>query len=461
MLNKNFSVIILAAGKSIRMLSDIPKVMYKIGGKHMLQHLIDTVVYVGIKLIYIVYDNSNYDITGKININLHKVTVHWILQKELLGTGHAVQQALSVMHNDYGKILILYGDVPFVSCETLQELFLIKSKCDIGLLTATLTNPVGYGRIIRNKEGNITNILEDDDIVCNDDRKIKEINTGILITIVKDLKFWIKKLVVHRVKNEFYLTDIINIAYNMGYSIHSIQPVDNFEILGVNCKSDLIFLDRIYQKKKAQYFLSIGVVIVDPNRFDLRGALICGKDVFIDINVIIEGNVSLGNRVKIGASCILKDVVIGDDVVIYPFSIIENATIDCNSRVGPFARLRSDVKLKERSHVGNFVELKKIELGENSKVKHLSYLGDAEIGSQVNIGAGTIICNYDGIKKNRTNIKDNVFIGSNSQLVAPLTIERNAIVGAGTTVTQNVSENETVVSRIRQFSILNPKRLKK
>lgn len=463
MLYKQCSAIILAAGKGSRMLSDTPKVMHKIGGKYMLQHLVDTILKIGIQSIYIVYHDNDYSIMQKIiSIASYKVSLHWILQRELLGTGHAVRQVLSVVNNNEEEIFILNGDVPLVSCATLQKLHFIKSQCDVGLLTAMLTNPAGYGRVIRNKQGKIINIIEDDDdITCDDYQEIREVNTGILISTVGDLKCWLEKLIIHSVKNEFYLTDIVNIAHRMGCIICDTKPIDTFEIIGINSKSDLVYLDRKYQIKQAQYLLSTGVMISDPYRFDLRGTLICGKDVFIDINVIIEGHVSLGNRVKIGANCLLKDITVGDDVVIYPFSIIENTIIYCKSEIGPFARLRLSTILKEKSCVGNFVELKNVQLGNRSKVKHLSYLGDAEIGSQVNIGAGVIICNYDGEQKHHTDIRDNVFIGSNSQLVAPLTIEKNAIIGAGTTVTQDVLENETVISRIRQFSIVNRKRLKK
>lgn len=463
MLHRKISVIILAAGKGSRMLSDIPKVMHKIGGKCMLQHLIDTVSMLNVRSIYVVYANDDYNIMKRsIDIRSCTMPVYWILQKELLGTGHAVQRALFSIDRDDDEILILYGDVPIVSSATLKKLHDMKSQCDISLLTAILTNPVGYGRVVRNQSGNIINIVEDHDIINDNDRNIKEINTGILIAVVKDLKYWLKSLSMmhHNVNNEFYLTDIVNFAYYNGYIIRSINPIDTFEILGVNNKSDLIYLDRKYQKIQAQYLLSMGVMIFDPKRFDLRGTLVCGRDVYIDINVIIEGHVSLGNKVKIGAGCILRDTVVGNNVVIDPFSIIENATINCDSKVGPFARLRSGVELKEKSNVGNFVELKNIFLGNESKVKHLSYLGDAEIGSRVNIGAGTIFCNYDGIKKHHTNIEDDVFIGANSQLVAPLTIKKNAIIGAGTTVTKDVSENETVISRIRQFSIFNKRILK-
>lgn len=463
-LYKKFSVIILAAGKSSRMLSDVPKVMHKIAGKPMLQHLIDTTLKMqGVQSIYIVCAKDNFDIMQKVfNVEeVSTVSIHWVLQQELLGTGHAIQQALSMINDDNEEIFVLYGDVPLVSSGTLKKLYCMKSQCDLGLLTATLTNPIGYGRIIRDQEGNIVNIIEDHDIVTDEYKKIEEVYTGILISVVKYLKFWIEDLSMHSAKNEFYLTDVVSVAYRRGYVICSVQPVHLFEIIGINSKSDLVELDRMYQKEQAKYLLSIGVIIYDPDRFDLRGTLICGRDVHIDINVIIEGHVSLGNRVSIGASCILKDAVIEDDVVIFPFSIIENATIHCCSKVGPLARLRNDVELQENSRVGNFVELKSTVLGNASKVKHLSYVGDAEIGSQVNIGAGTIFCNYDGVKKNRTNVKDNVFIGSNSQLVAPITIEKNAIIGAGTTVTKNVAENDIVISRIRQFSIIKKKRLKK
>lgn len=462
MLCENLSVIILAAGQGKRMLSNIPKVMHKIGGKSMLQHLVDTVLKMGVRSVYIVCSNDNYCLIAKtIDIGSYKIPIHWILQHKLLGTGHAARKALSVMH-DEEEVCILYGDVPLISCKTLMNVCSIKSQCDIGLLTAILDNPIGYGRIIRDRQSNIVNIVEHDDIISDNYRKIKEINSGVLVSTVRNLKSWVKKLSIHSIKGEFYLTDIVNIAHHSGCTVQAVQPVfGTFEVMGVNSISDLVYLNRKYQKKQAKRLLSMGILVVDPSRLDLRGTLVCGRDVYIDINVIIEGYVSLGNRVKIGASCILKDTVIGDDVIIYPFSSIENATINGQSVVGPFARLRAGIELKEKSYVGNFVELKNVRLGNASKVKHLSYLGDAEIGSQVNIGAGTIICNFNGLKKNYTSIGDNVFIGSDSQLVAPLTIGKNATIGAGTTVTQDVADYDTVISRIHQFSIANTKSLKK
>lgn len=457
MLHKKFSAVILAAGSGDRMLSDTLKVMHKIGGKCMLQHLIDTVIKVGVYCIYIVHSYKFDAMKRIVDACAYTIPIYWVLQKKMLGTAHAVKQALLNINDDSEDVLILYGDVPLVSCKTLQELYLMKLKCDISLLTAILTKPFGYGRIIRNKKGEIVSILEENDIICDKDREICEVNTGIFIALAQNLRMWLEKLIIHDKKNEFYLTDIVNIAYCMNNVICSMQPIDIFEIIGVNSKSDLILLERIYQRNQAKYLLSMGIIISDPNRFDLRGTLIWGKDIYIDINVIIQGRVILGNRVKIGANCILKDSVIEDDVVIYPFSMIENAIINNKSTVGPFSRLRPGTELKEKSCVGNFVELKNTCVGENSKINHLSYLGDTEIGSKVNIGAGTIVCNYDGLKKYRTNIDDNVFVGSGSQLVAPLTIGKNAVIGAGTTVTQDVSENDIIISRIRQFSISKKK----
>ncbi|URJ31322.1 bifunctional UDP-N-acetylglucosamine diphosphorylase/glucosamine-1-phosphate N-acetyltransferase GlmU [Blochmannia endosymbiont of Camponotus sp.] len=455
----SFSAIILAAGRGNRMLSDIPKSLHQIGGKCILQHLIDSVVQAGVQCVYVVYGYKGETIMEKINTDQYKVPVHWILQHELVGTGNAAQRALSII-SDREEILCLYGDVPFISYKTLQRLHTIKSQCDISMLTATLSNPHGYGRIVRNQKGGVINVIEHDDINNDDHKKIKEVNTGIFIAISGNLKRWLNLLTIHRSKNEFYLTDIIQIAHQSGYIIRTIHPYDTFEIMGVNSKSDLVSLERQYQQRQAQGLLSSGVVISDPNRFDLRGTLVCGKDVYIDVNVIIEGDVSLGNRVRIGANCILKDTEIEDDVVIYPFSIIESAKISIQSNIGPFVRLRPGTELKENSHVGNFVEIKNTQLGKQSKVRHLSYLGDAEIGAQVNIGAGTIICNYDGIKKHHTVIGDGVFIGADSQLVAPIIVGKNATIGAGTTVTQDVPAGETIISRIRQFSILNWKRSK-
>lgn len=462
MSHKNFFVIILAAGQGHRMLSDIPKVLHQIAGKSMLQHLMNSINKFNIQTIYIVYNQHKAKLKKAIDLeNIHKIPIHWILQRIPKGTGHAVQKVLNTISDNESEILILYGDVPFVSYNTLKKLKFIKSQCDISLLTATITNPNGYGRIIRNPQGKVISIIEHNNIINNTHKKIKEINSGIFISVAGCLKNWIKQLTYNYSNNELYLTDVIAIAYQTGYVIRTTHPNDIFEIIGINNKSDLIQAERTYQKKQAQNLLKSGILISDPNRFDLRGTLICGKDVYIDINVIIEGYVSLGNRVKIGSGCILKDVNIADDVNVYPFSIIEHSKINSNSKIGPFARLRPGTQLQQNTHIGNFVELKNTQLGTQSKVKHLTYLGDADIGAQVNIGAGTIICNYDGSNKNNTRIKDNAFIGADSQLIAPVTIGKHAIIGAGTTVTQDVAEKDIIISRIRQFSIVNKNLIKK
>lgn len=449
----HFTVIILTAGNSSRMLSDVPKVMHQIAGKSMIQHLIDSIIQIGVQSIYIVYGYNNKQLTKIVSLNSKiNIPIYWVLQDIPKGTGHAVQKVLPMIA-DNSEILILYGDVPLISYKTLKQLKYLKSQCDLSLLTASVTNPTGYGRIIRNNHGNVVRIIEDSDIINADHQKIKEINSGIFITIAKYLKNWLNNITYKNSKKELYLTDIISLAYQDNCKIQTMQPINLFEIIGINNKLDLIQAERIFQQEQAKNLLKLGVIISDPNRFDLRGTLVYGKDVYIDINVIIEGYVSLGNRVKIGAHCVLKNVTIDNDVIIYPFSIIENSKISINSKIGPFSRLRPGTRLQEKTSVGNFVELKNTRLGKQSKVNHLSYLGDSDIGSGVNIGAGTIICNYDGIKKNHTYIGDNAFIGSDSQLIAPITIGKNAIIGAGTTVTSDVAEGETVISRIRQFPI--------
>lgn len=457
MLYRNFNVIILAAGKSSRMLSDIPKVMYQIAGKFMLQHLIDSISQFDVHAIYVVYSYSSEKLTKVVFFNKKKIPIYWVLQDIPKGTGHAIQKVLPMIQQDDSEVLVLYGDVPLISYETLKQLRYTKSWCDVSLLTANVKDPEGLGRVIRNQHGNVVSIIEDSDIVNINHKKIKEINSGIFITIVKYLKLFLRKITYKDSRKELYLTDIIEIAYQDNYKICTVHPNDSFEIIGINNKLDLIKAERIFQIEQAKNLLKLGVIISDPNRFDLRGTLVYGTDVFIDINVIIEGHVSLGSRVRIGAHCILKNVVIGNDVTIYPFSIIENSEINSKSKVGPFARLRPGTQLKENTHIGNFVELKNTQLGTESKVNHLSYLGDANVGSRVNVGAGTIVCNYDGTEKHHTNIQDNVFIGADSQLIAPLTIGKNSIIGAGTTVTADVLEGETIISRIRQFPILNKK----
>ncbi|MGL4859531.1 MAG: bifunctional UDP-N-acetylglucosamine diphosphorylase/glucosamine-1-phosphate N-acetyltransferase GlmU [Enterobacteriaceae bacterium] len=445
------SVVILAAGKGTRMYSDVPKVLHCLAGKPLVQHVIDTALQLNASQIHLVYGHGADLIRSK----LQGQPVNWILQEQQGGTGHATQQALPFI-GDNENVLILYGDAPLVDPETLRRLLSAKPKGGIGLLTVELPDPSGYGRIVR-EQGEITGIVEHKD-ATEQQRAITEINTGILVASGADLKRWLGKITRDNAQGELYLTDIIALAYGEGKKIVAVHPSRLSEFEGVNNRLQLAALERIYQQEQAHQLLLAGVMIQDPARFDLRGELIHGRDVFIDINVVLEGRVELGDRVRIEAGSVLKNCVIGDDSVISPYSVIEDARLAPACTVGPFARLRPGAELAREAHVGNFVELKKAYLGKGSKAGHLAYLGDAHIGDNVNIGAGTIICNYDGANKHQTTIGDDVFIGSDSQLIAPVSIGNGATVAAGTTVTKNVAENELVLSRMPQTHIQNWKR---
>ncbi|PPI86295.1 bifunctional UDP-N-acetylglucosamine diphosphorylase/glucosamine-1-phosphate N-acetyltransferase GlmU [Candidatus Pantoea edessiphila] len=444
MQNNLINVVILAAGKGTRMCSDIPKVLHTLAGKPIISYVIDIAKYINEKKIYIVYGFKGNLLKRQLNEPL----INWVLQNEQLGTANAVAQVLPYLKdNEY--ILVLYGDVPLISKDTLENLCNIKIKNGIGLLTAISDNPNGYGRIVRKNEV-ITEIIEHEDANFHQ-LNIKEINTGIMIANVGDMKYWFKKIDNNNTKKEYYLTDIIKIAYQKHCFTKSICPVELYEITGINNKLQLVHLERSYQLKQVQKLIIDGITIRDPNRFDLRGTLKCGVDVEIDINVIIEGNVVLGNRVKIGAGCIIKDSYIGDDCHIYPYSIIKNSKLSIRCNIGPFSHLRMKANLKRDVCIGNFVEIKDVSLGSSSKTKHLSYLGNSEIGSNVNIGAGTITCNYDGTNKLKTIIGNNVFVGSDSQLIAPVTIAENATIAAGTTVLKDVKDADLVLNIKKQI----------
>lgn len=451
---KKTSVIILAAGKGTRMCSNYPKVLYPIAGKPMIEYLIDTALSLNISKIYLVYNNN----LTFFKSNFKKKSLHWILQKDQLGTGHAVKQVAPYFCKNE-NILILYGDYPLVRKKTLKKLINLNLNKQIGLLTAFLKNPKGYGRIIR-KNGNIFKIVEEKD-ANEDQKKICEVNTGVLIANSDDLKKWLKKIKNNNSQNEYYITDVIFLAYNEGYKINVIHPKKKSEMESVNDFIQLSLLERIYQIEQAEKLLLSGIMIIDPFRFDLRGNLKCGKNVIIDINVIIEGDVILGDNVHIHVGCVLKNCYIGNNSVIYPYTLIEKSIVCKNCKIGPFARLRPKTNLKNSVCVGNFVEIKNTTLNKHSKASHLSYLGDSKIGCNVNIGAGVITCNYNGIKKNKTVINDNVFIGADSQLIAPIFIDKGVTVGAGTTLTDNVKKDGLVISRIKQKHILSWKRPKK
>ncbi|MBP2195776.1 bifunctional UDP-N-acetylglucosamine diphosphorylase/glucosamine-1-phosphate N-acetyltransferase GlmU [Pantoea cypripedii] len=437
------SVVILAAGKGTRMYSDLPKVLHTLAGKPMVQHVIDAATGLGAQQIHLVYGHGGDQLKAQLAGN----TLNWVLQAQQLGTGHAMQQAAPYFA-DNEDILMLYGDVPLISQETLQRLRAAKPAGGIGLLTVVLDNPTGYGRIVREHD-TITGIVEQKDASA-EQLKIQEINTGILVANGGDLKRWLSQLNSNNAQGEFYITDIIAMAHQEGRVVQAVHPARISETDGVNNRLQLAALERAYQAEQAERLLLAGVMLRDPARFDLRGTLQHGRDVEIDTNVIIEGHVTLGDRVKIAAGCIIKNSVIADDCEISAYSVIEDASLAAACTVGPFARLRPGSELGEKAHVGNFVEMKKASLGKGSKAGHLSYLGDAEIGEDVNIGAGTITCNYDGANKSKTIIGDNVFVGSDTQLVAPVTIASGATIAAGTTVMKDVPAAVLVYNRKEQ-----------
>lgn len=443
MSNSMMSVVILAAGKGTRMYSDLPKVLHTLAGKPMVQHVIDVADVSGARQVHLVYGHGG----ELLKQTLKADNLNWVLQAEQLGTGHAMQQAAPFFRDDE-DIMMLYGDVPLISAETLARLRAAKPQGGIGLLTVRLDDPTGYGRITR-EDGKVTGIVEHKD-ATDAERQIQEINTGILIAGGADLKRWLGKLSNNNAQGEYYITDIIAMAYQEGRDIVAVHPDRLSEVEGVNNRLQLSRLERVFQAEQAEKLLLAGVMLRDPSRFDLRGSLQHGRDVEIDTNVILEGRVTLGHRVKIGAGCVIKNSVIGDDCVISPYTVVEDARLHADCTVGPFARLRPGSELLEGAHVGNFVEMKKARLGKASKAGHLSYLGDAEIGDDVNIGAGTITCNYDGATKHKTIIGDDVFVGSDTQLVAPVTVGRGVTIAAGTTVTRDVADNELVLSRVPQ-----------
>ena len=449
-----FSVVILAAGKGTRMRSALPKVLHPLAGKPMVQHIIDTVQQLGADNIHLVYGHGADQLKAALAHN----DLNWCLQAEQLGTGHAVQQAVPAIGDDE-DVLILVGDAPLIKRETLEQLLKVKQQADIALLTVELDDPTGMGRIIRDSD-NITAIVEHKD-ATDAQRQIREINTGMMIMAGRDLKAWLSGLSNNNAQGEYYLTDVIGMAAEQGKTIKAAHPSSAIEVEGVNNRLQLSRLERAYQIEHAQDLLLAGVTLRDPARFDLRGELTHGEDVVIDINVIIEGKVSLGNNVVIGPNCVLKNAVIGDGSVIEANSIIEDANVAAQCNVGPFARLRPGAVLHDKAKVGNFVEMKKSVLGKGSKANHLTYLGDAVVGEGANIGAGTITCNYDGVNKSKTEIGDGAFIGSNSSLVAPVSIGAMATVGAGSVVTSSVADGQLAVARGKQRNIDGWQRPKK
>lgn len=439
-------IVILAAGKGTRMYSSQPKVLHPIGGKPMLEHVIDTATTLQPESINVVIGHGKDLVLQQL---AHK-NVNWVEQTEQLGTGHAVQSALPHIPNT-GRTLVLYGDVPLIDTNTLQQL-LKQAGHEVGLLTDILDNPTGYGRIIRNAQNQVTAIVEEKD--ANAEQKtLHEINTGIFVLPNNRLADWLAALNANNAQGEYYLTDVIALANAENIAVHPLAVHASYLAAGVNNKIQLAELERIFQQNQAAALLKQGVTLLDPARFDLRGSLKCGQDVSIDINCVFSGSVELGDNVKIGANCVIHNAKIAAGTVVQAFSHLEDCHIGENAQIGPFARLRPNAVLADDVHIGNFVEVKNSTIGKGSKANHLTYIGDATIGSKTNIGAGTITCNYDGVNKHKTIIGNEVRIGSNSSLVAPVVIGDKVTTGAGSVITKNCEAGKLVIARAKQMTI--------
>jgi bifunctional UDP-N-acetylglucosamine pyrophosphorylase/glucosamine-1-phosphate N-acetyltransferase len=448
-------VVILAAGQGSRMKSAMPKVLHPIAGKPMLAHVIDTAQKLEPANILVVYGHGGELVREKIS----SANVEWVLQDDQLGTGHAVAQAMPQLQS-VDRILVLYGDVPLIRHETLARLIECSADTRLGMLTVELDNPAGYGRIVRDEEGAVSHIVEQKDATAAE-LSIHEVNVGIMLIERERLASWIEKLDDNNAQGEFYLTDIIGMAVNDGVVISTTRPDDLFEVTGVNDRIQLAGLEREFQRARAQQLMRNGVTVIDPARIDIRGNATVSQDVTLDINVILEGDVELGEGVRVGANCVLRNCKIAAGTMVKEMCVIEDAIIGEACQLGPYARIRPGTELAPECHIGNFVEIKNAQVAKGSKINHLSYVGDATVGESVNVGAGTITCNYDGANKHRTVIGDRVFIGSDTQLVAPVTVESGATIGAGSTITSDVAENALALSRTKQRSVMNWKRPQK
>ncbi len=446
------SVVILAAGLGKRMASNIPKIMHPLGNVPLLEHVVNTAQTLNPDAIHVVYGNGG----SIVHQALDYLPVHWVKQDEQLGTGHAVLQAMPEC-KDNDQVLVLYGDVPLITKRSLQQLLDGTQKNGLGLIVTELEDPTGFGRIIRNEMGNIIAIVEDKD-ATEQQRKIKEINTGIITTSARFLKTWLPELKNTNKQSEYYLTDIVALAVAGGHPVGGVMAHRSEEVRGVNDRWQLAKLERYYQYTIAKELAYAGVTIMDPNRLDIRGEVETGTDVVLDVNVILEGKVVIGSNCRIGPNVLIKNAQIGNDVVIHANSVIEDAKIADNAEIGPFARLRPGTVIEEKAKVGNFVETKNTTLGAGSKASHLTYLGDATIGKNVNIGAGTITCNYDGVNKWATTIGDGAFIGSNASLIAPIKIGKNATIGAGSSISEDAPADKLSIARSKQSVIKDWKR---
>jgi len=443
----SLSIVILAAGKGTRMKSAITKVMHKLAGRSLLEHVIETAKGLQPTNLTGVLGNG----ADQVRPLLESKSVIEVMQYEQLGTGHAVMQATQQFATT-SQVLVLYGDVPLTQLSTLQQLLACGGEDSLRILTTKLDDPTGYGRIVRNSAGEVICITEQKD-ADQQTLAIDEVNSGIMVLPAKWLAESVEKLTNNNAQGEYYLTDMVALAVADGIVINTVCCEDNAEVAGVNNRIQLADLESHYQSLKAEELMISGVTLADPSRIDIRGKLTTGTDVTIDINVIFEGNVSLANNVEIGANCIIKDTIIGEGTVILPNSVIDSSTIGANVNIGPFARLRLGTVLADKAKIGNFVETKNVNIGKGSKVNHLSYIGDTDMGADVNIGAGTITCNYDGANKHRTVIGDRAFIGSDTQLVAPVTVEEGATIGAGTTLRKTASADALTLTKSVQKTV--------
>ena len=442
------SVVILAAGQGKRMNSDLPKVLQPVAGRPLLKHVIDTARELSASDIHVVYGHGGEQVREA----LAGENVTWALQAEQHGTGHAVQQAMPGVPDDH-LVLVLYGDVPLTQASTLQRLIDAAAGGEaLGILSVRMKDPTGYGRIVRDRAGTVARIVEHKD-ANQKERAIDEANTGLMATSAKRLREWLAQLRNDNAQGEYYLTDVVVMAAKAGLKVNAILADSEDEVLGVNDKVQLAEVEAVYRKRRATELMLQGVTLADPVRFDARGPVTVGRDVYIDINVVLEGTVRIGSRVRIGPNVVIKDATIGDDTVVFPNCVIDKATIGAHCNIGPFARFRPTSTLDAGVHIGNFVEVKNSNLGPGSKANHLAYVGDADIGSRVNVGAGTITCNYDGANKWRTRIGDGAFIGSGAMLVAPVTIGAGATIGAGSTITKDAPDDKLTLERSKQLTL--------
>lgn len=439
-------IVVLAAGQGKRMHSALPKVLHPLAGRPLLAHVLDTALELAPERVVVVHGHGGEAVRAA----FAATPVSWVEQGEQLGTGHAVSQALPLASKG-ADVLVLYGDVPLVRAQTLRPL-VEAARPGLAILTADAPDPTGYGRVVRDARGRVARIVEQRD-AAPDELCLREVNVGFLCAPVKRLSDWLSRVGNRNAQGEYYLTDVVALAVGEGLEVAAVKAPDWAEVSGVNSKRELAALERTLQRRAAANLLDAGVTLADPERIDVRGSLECGRDVSIDVNCVFEGHVRLGDRIRIGPNCILRNVTLATDTEVHAFSQLEDAEVGARCRIGPYARLRPGARLAEDVHIGNFVEVKASRMGAGSKANHLAYIGDSEVGQRVNVGAGTITCNYDGTAKHRTVIEDDCFIGSDTTLVAPITVARGSYIGAGSTISRDTPPGQLTLSRARQVSL--------